>query len=40
MKKGEIEEDDNIKILISVMKNIEKSIAGEGETTLLTQIQN
>jgi ABC-type transporter Mla subunit MlaD len=38
-EKGEIEEDDNIKILISVMKNIEKSIAGEGETTLLTQIQ-
>jgi DNA anti-recombination protein RmuC len=38
-EKGEIEEDDNIKVLISVMKNIEKSIAGEGETTLLTQIQ-
>jgi len=38
-EKGEIEEDDSIKVLISVMKNIEKSIAGEGETTLLTQIQ-
>lgn len=38
-EQGQVEEDDSVKVMISVLKNIEKSIAGDGETTLITQIQ-
>lgn len=38
-EKGEIKESDDIKIMISTLKSIEKSIAGDTDTTLLTQIQ-
>lgn len=38
-EKGEIEQDDEVKVMISVLKKIKKAIAGDGETTLITQIQ-